>query len=156
FSHTDSLGRDPGTRLAAFGYLYSWGENLAAGNATAQNTLNQFINACDPDGSGACTYAHRVNMLNPAWKAIGIARAAGGTYGWYWTNDFGAVVDQAPPPGSAPVISTFTASPAFISQGQSTTLSWNVSGASTITINNGIGAVSSSGSQTVFPASTTV
>src|SRR3954465_11290999 len=33
FSHTDSLGRSPGARLAAFGYtFYPWGENIAAGN----------------------------------------------------------------------------------------------------------------------------
>src|SRR3989304_5657686 len=38
FSHTDSLGRDPFARMAAFGYNYNtWkGENLAAGVDTAQ------------------------------------------------------------------------------------------------------------------------
>src|SRR5438270_13258067 len=36
FSHTDSLGRDPFTRMAAFGYsYYPAGENLAAGYAAA-------------------------------------------------------------------------------------------------------------------------
>ncbi|MFB3779221.1 MAG: CAP domain-containing protein [Bryobacteraceae bacterium] len=105
-SHTDSLGRSAGQRLAAFGYSYSpWGENIAAGNGSAQNTLNQWANACDPDQYGQCTYAHRQNMLNPAFRAIGIGRAygAGSTYGWYWTTDFGGIVDQPvdPPAESA-------------------------------------------------------
>ena len=43
FSHTDSLGRSTGARLAAFGYSSSsWGENLAAGYSDAQSTLFQW------------------------------------------------------------------------------------------------------------------
>jgi uncharacterized protein YkwD len=50
FSHTDSLGRDPFTRMAAFNYSYSpAGENIQAGYSDAQNNLNGWINACDPD-----------------------------------------------------------------------------------------------------------
>lgn len=97
FSHTDSLGRNPFTRMAAFNYPYSpAGENLAAGYSDGQNNLNGWINACDPDASGACTYAHRQNMLNASYTVIGIGRAynASSTYKWYWTTDFGGVVDQ--------------------------------------------------------------
>ena len=97
FSHTDSLGRDPGTRMASFGYPASngWGENIAAGFNDASDTLNQWINACDANASGTCTYAHRVNMLEPYYKVMGIARAYSptSTYGWYWVNDFGVAVD---------------------------------------------------------------
>src|SRR5215831_2377913 len=51
-SHTDSLGRSPASRLAAFGYTYSpWGENIAGGYSDAQNTFNQWLNACDPDAT---------------------------------------------------------------------------------------------------------
>ncbi len=97
FSHTDSLGRDFETRLQAFGYPYSpAGENIAAGYSDAQSTFTLWQTACDPDGSGNCTYAHRQNMLDPSYKVIGIglAYSASSTYGWYWTTDFGAVVDQ--------------------------------------------------------------
>ena len=154
FSHTDSLGRDPGTRIAAFGYpYYPWGENIAAGYSDAQSTLNQWITACDPDGSGTCTYAHRQNMLNPAFVVIGIGRAAGGTYGWYWTTDFGGVLDTNQ--NSAPSITSFTASPSTITAGQSSTLNWSVSGATTLTLDNGIGSVTGSSSRTVSPGSTT-
>src|SRR5271155_1973808 len=72
FSHTDSLGRDPFTRMAAFGYNYNTaeGENIAAGNSDAQSTFTQWQTACDPAGSGACTYAHLQNMLDPSYVGI--------------------------------------------------------------------------------------
>lgn len=106
FSHTDSLGRDPFTRMAAFGYGYNTykGENLAAGNSAAQATFDQLRTACDPDALGNCTYAHNQNMLNPNFKVIGISRVNNNssTYKWYWTNDFGGYVDQTfNPNGSA-------------------------------------------------------
>ena len=159
FSHTDSLGRSPGTRFAAFGYPHEpWGEDLAAGYSDAQDTLNQWINACDPNSSGACTYAHRQNMLNPAFVVMGIDQAysATSTYGWYWTADFGGVLDPVLNLSNpAPTISSFTASPAKINLGQVSTLSWVVSGATSISINNGVGDVSSLLSKTVSPGQTT-
>jgi uncharacterized protein YkwD len=75
FSHTDSLGRDPFQRMAAFGYSYNTakGENIAAGNSTASATFTQWKNS-----SG-----HNANMLNANYKVMGIARAyaAGSPYG---------------------------------------------------------------------------
>ncbi len=99
FSHTDSLGRDPFQRMTAFGYGYSTyrAENIAAGNATAQATFDQWKNS-----SG-----HNANMLNGNYKVIGIGKAtnAAATYRNYWTTDFGGVVDPGavPCPGSGPV-----------------------------------------------------
>jgi len=88
FSHIDSLGHDPYQRMVAFMYNYNtWaGENIAAGYADAANTFNQWKNSPD----------HNANMLNPNYKVIGIGRAynANSTYQWYWTTDFGVVVDQ--------------------------------------------------------------
>jgi uncharacterized protein YkwD/chitodextrinase len=164
-SHIDSLGRTPGVRFAAFGYTYSpWGENIAGGFPDAQTAFNQWQSACDPDASGTCTYAHRLNMLNPSYRVIGIAHAysASSTFGWYWVTDFGGVVDQviSPPTGTpgptpVPVINSFTASPSAITAGQSATLSWSVTGATSISIDNGIGAVTGT-SQPISPGSTTV
>lgn len=54
-----------------------------------------------------------------------------------------------------PVINSFTASPSSINLGASSTLSWSVSYATQITIDNGIGGVSASGSTTVNPTETT-
>jgi hypothetical protein len=54
-----------------------------------------------------------------------------------------------------PTINNFTVSPSTVNQGNSATLSWNISGAVSITINNGIGAVNATGSRNVNPSSTT-
>jgi uncharacterized protein YkwD len=92
FSHTDSLGRDPFTRMADFGYsdASSSGENIAAGNADAQSTFTQWKNSP----------GHNANMLNPSYLVIGVARAQGAnsTYGWYWTTDFGSTIDTTVQP----------------------------------------------------------
>ena len=60
-------------------------------------------------------------------------------------------------PALAPVAptATLTASPATVAPGSSATLSWTTAYASTVTINNGIGAVATSGSMSVSPSSTT-
>jgi hypothetical protein len=60
-----------------------------------------------------------------------------------------------PTTGSLPVISYFTASPLSISTGDSATLSWNVSNATSINIDNGIGAVGPSGTIFVYPTTST-
>jgi hypothetical protein len=98
FSHTDSLGRDPFQRMAAFGYNYNaWkGENLAAGSDTAQLTFQLWR-----DSPG-----HNANMLNANFVVVGLAKAYGSdsTYGWYWAADFGGYDDRgSPPPTSTPV-----------------------------------------------------
>jgi len=53
-------------------------------------------------------------------------------------------------------INSFGASPATISAGGSSTLSWTVTGATTVNIDQGIGNVALSGSRVVMPTSTTV
>src|SRR6185312_8362609 len=53
-----------------------------------------------------------------------------------------------------PTISSFTATPSAINAGQSTMLAWSVSNASSTSINNGLGTISST-SITVSPAVTT-
>ena len=63
--------------------------------------------------------------------------------------------DAPPPPPAKPSISSFTAEPSTIDRGQSATLRWAVSNATDNTIDQGIGAVSASGSRQVFPSSTT-
>ena len=57
-------------------------------------------------------------------------------------------------PAAPPTINSFTASPASISSGQRTTLSWDVSGATGITIQPEIGTVGSSGSLLLSPPAT--
>lgn len=57
-------------------------------------------------------------------------------------------------PTARPTINSFTTSPANISQGQRTTLSWDVSGATGIAIQPEIGTVGSSGSLLLSPPAT--
>jgi len=59
-----------------------------------------------------------------------------------------------PPPAPAPTIS-LNASPSAIESGQSTTLSWNSSNATTVTIDNGVGTVEASGSRAIGPSVST-
>ena len=96
FSHTDSLGRSPWERMAAFGYNYTtWkGENLAAGTSSAQTAFDMWRNSP----------GHNANMLNANYRVIGIGRVytTGSQYGWYWTTDFGGYAANPSPPPSTP------------------------------------------------------
>jgi len=65
------------------------------------------------------------------------------------------VETPAPPPPAAPTIASFAAEPSSIERGQSSTLSWSVSNASSISIDNAIGTVQANGSRRVFPGSST-
>jgi hypothetical protein len=58
------------------------------------------------------------------------------------------------PPAVKPAIGSFAASPTNINQGEQTTISWNVSGATAITIAPAIGTVGPSGSLTLTPDAT--
>jgi hypothetical protein len=57
--------------------------------------------------------------------------------------------------GAGAPTGTFTATPSSIAAGASSTLGWNISGSSSVVIDNGIGAVAASGTQIVSPAATT-
>jgi len=65
--------------------------------------------------------------------------------------------DQAAPPVAVelPTIESFSAAPASVLAGKSSTLSWSVKNANAIAITPGIGTVSATGSQTVTPSTGT-
>ena len=80
FSHIDSLGRSVSTRARDCGVRTTFViENVAAGNATAQATFDQWRTDAP----------HNAIMLSSGMGVVGIARAydANATYGWYWTLD---------------------------------------------------------------------
>src|ERR1035438_5106867 len=65
-------------------------------------------------------------------------------------------VEAPPPPPPAPSVAQFTAEPTSIQRGQTSTLRWEVSGAvTTVSINQGIGTVQSTGSSRVTPSDST-
>jgi uncharacterized protein YkwD len=86
--------RSPFERMHACGYPERTlaGENIAAGYGSAASVMEGWL------GSPG----HRANIERPEFQAIGVgvARAADG--GHYWTQDFGSVVDAAPPPVPPP------------------------------------------------------
>jgi hypothetical protein len=61
---------------------------------------------------------------------------------------------STPPPPQSPVIQSFSANPHTITTGQSATLSWTTSGATSLSIDQGIGSVTGN-SRIVKPATTT-
>ena len=76
------LARRPlarGSGSAPQGYDYGSAENIAAGQTTAKSVIAAWMNS-----SG-----HRRNILNCSNKALGVGVARGGSYGIYWTQDFG-------------------------------------------------------------------
>lgn len=76
-------------------------------------------------------------------------------------NFFTTSSQSAPPPAvtpadtTKPVISSFNASPASIMAGESSNLQWAVTGATSVSIDYGVGNVANSGTKTISPTSTT-
>ena len=65
-------------------------------------------------------------------------------------------VAQFPPPSLLPIVEVFNISPNSIYKGSSAVLSWQVTGADQVVINQGIGQVAASGSVTVSPQTSTI
>lgn len=90
FSHTLRNGVSWSQNIVKHGYKASrtMGENIAAGNSSAQATFDQWRRSP----------GHNRNMLNPNFRAIGIGRASKSTskYRWYWTTTFGGKFDRGP------------------------------------------------------------
>jgi len=91
------VGSKPWDRMAAEGYDYNTirGENLATGTETAEQSFQAWRESP----------SHNAAMLDGRYRVIGIARVyePGGKHAWYWTTDFGGVVDptsHAPGEGS--------------------------------------------------------
>jgi len=109
FSHTDSLGRNPGQRARDFGYSGGVGENMAAGYSSSLDVFNGW----------KASPGHNANMLGTTYKVIGIGRVylPGSQYSVYWTTDFGltgnATATASPTPGVTPSpTATATSGPA--------------------------------------------
>ena len=79
FDHVSKDGRSFVDRVRAAGYPSPGAENIAAGQRTAEAVVKGWM-----DSPG-----HRANILNCKLKALGVGLARGGSYGWYWTQNFG-------------------------------------------------------------------
>lgn len=79
FDHNGRDGRDPGDRISAVGYRWSWwGENIAAGQESPAEVVDAWL---DSDG-------HCANLMTKEFKELGVGFAKGGEYGTYWVQDF--------------------------------------------------------------------
>ncbi|MFI8193305.1 CAP domain-containing protein [Streptomyces sp. NPDC085946] len=76
-SHTGSDGSAPGDRITRAGYNWStYGENVAYGYAAPEQVMAGWM----------ASPGHKANILNCAFKEIGVGLAQPGDY---WTQDFG-------------------------------------------------------------------
>ncbi|WNM30460.1 sigma-70 family RNA polymerase sigma factor [Streptomyces sp. Li-HN-5-11] len=79
FDHTNPDGAGPGERITAAGYRWSaYGENIAKGQQTPESVMTSWMNSP----------GHRANILNCAFKNIGVGVHKGSGGPW-WTQDFG-------------------------------------------------------------------
>jgi uncharacterized protein YkwD len=91
FDHVDPItGSTLRDRAREFSYDY-WiiGENLAAGQRSPAEVVAAWMNS-------PC---HRENVMNPAFTELGIGVRVGGTYGYYWVQEFGRPFDGPAYPG---------------------------------------------------------
>jgi uncharacterized protein YkwD len=81
FAHDTPAGVTPWTRIARAGYpRASLAENIAAGQRTADEVVKAWL----------ASPGHRANILNCRFRSVGTGLAKGGSYGYYWTQDFGS------------------------------------------------------------------
>ncbi len=82
FGHVGPDGSTLVTRNTAAGYV-GWtylAENLAAGQPTPRAVVDAWL----------ASPAHRANIFSTSVSETGVGYAAGGQYGHYWTQEFGA------------------------------------------------------------------
>ena len=82
FAHTCGPVPEMAQRDAQAGYT-GWtaiGENIAAGYPSPEEVVAGWM----------ASPGHRANILNPDYRELGVGLAAGGKYGAYWTQEFGA------------------------------------------------------------------
>lgn len=79
FSHTSPTYGSPFDMMKSFNVQYSSaGENIAAGQTTAQAVVTSWMNSP----------GHRQNILSADFTQIGVGYATGGSYRYYWTQMF--------------------------------------------------------------------
>lgn len=81
-SHVGGDGSNAGTRMDRAGYRWqTWAENVAQGYASVPAVMAGWL----------ASPGHRANLLNPAFRHIGLARAGDAARGGpWWTQSFGA------------------------------------------------------------------
>lgn len=144
----NSFGASPPSIAAGESSTLSW---AVTGATTA--SIDQGIGNVALNGSRTVTPGATTVYTLTAYNAAGSGVTA--TAQVIVTGAITPTPTPTPGPGSLPVVNYFTASPSSIYAGDSATLSWNVSNATYVNINHGVGHVGSSGSTSVWPATST-
>lgn len=79
FDHVSKDGRTFVDRIRAAGYPSPGAENIAAGQPTAEAVMKGWMES----------KGHHDNIVNCDLKALGVGVAKGGSFGIYWTQNFG-------------------------------------------------------------------
>jgi hypothetical protein len=141
--------------------LYVSPSSITSGNTATLSWMTS--------GAGTIAIDNGVKSLvgiTGASGSVSVAPTSTTTYTLIATNGYGSTyssqvltVTAAPipyiPPYSWPAISKFKASETMVLRGSTVTLSWNVSNADSVIIDNGIGPVSATGTRNVTVWSTT-
>jgi chitodextrinase len=107
-------------------------------NGTLAGTTSAGVTTWQDSGlQAATTYSYTVSALDAAGNASAPSASA-----------------QVTTPSAMPTISSFTANPASVISGQKTTLSWTTANATSLTIDNAVGNVTSLSSISITPAAT--
>jgi hypothetical protein len=86
FDHVSPEGKGPGDRCCGVRYWDWTGENICMGAATVRSAVDLWM--ASPD--------HRVNILNPESREIGVGYATSAKGVAYWVQDFGALAGRYP------------------------------------------------------------
>lgn len=79
FDHNSPTYGTPFQMMKSFGITYKTaGENIAAGQATANAVVQAWMNS----------EGHRKNIMSTSYTEIGVGYVKGGSYGHYWTQMF--------------------------------------------------------------------
>jgi len=148
----NSFSAEPPEIAAGESSTLSW----AVTGATSV-TIDQGIGSVALSGSRAVTPGtttiYTLTATNPAGSVTATAQVV--VSGASPPSEPPPSEPSPPTPSGLPVVSYFTASPPIIPVGGSTTLSWSVSNATSVTIEPGVGTVGPAGTASVSPATNT-
>jgi hypothetical protein len=140
-------------------------DSVSPVNATCSETVSFKGHGIDPDGTvGAYNWRSSRDGDLSTEASFSTSTLSTGTHTiWFkvqdndgqWSPEVSASVIVAAVGETKPVINSFTANPAAIDPGGSSTLSWDVSGCTNVSIDRAIGSVGLTGTRLVSPKETT-
>ncbi|MCX6009510.1 MAG: hypothetical protein NTW48_05690 [Chloroflexi bacterium] len=138
---------------------------VSPANVAPGETVTLTGHGIDPDGSiGAYSWQSSLDGDLSTSASFKTSSLSQGTHTiWFkvqddkgeWSKQVLTTVIVVPIEVGQPVVNSFDANPGMIVSGGASTLSWNVSGAATVSINQQIGNVALSGTRVVLPTTTT-